>query len=135
MTAIPAVQPTSPGKEFLQPLPFNVDEDSTLYKVLACIPIVGTITSAIMEYSLGVKALSCKERPRQIELLKTANAYKAMGIVRTVAIIALTVAGLAAGILGKAVAIVVLVLNAISIMGYAKQIIDNKAEIKKLSLS
>jgi hypothetical protein len=95
-----AIEPT--------PQPFVIEENSTLLKVLSCIPILGAIVFKIQDYSMAQKVvrLGTDDRVRIIEFLKVSKTYQVTNIIRTVLTIALIVTGLALGVILKGLAIV-----------------------------
>lgn len=65
---------------------FEIAEDSTLFKALSCIPVLGAIPSLIQQLSVNntfhnMHLKPGSEDPRAIELIEVKNDYKKAGII------------------------------------------------------
>lgn len=84
--------------------PSSVDihfpEDSLFYKLLACIPIIGTISTLLNEGSLRVKIIQSKNIQQTNRLINVQNHYKIAAIIRELLSVAIVIASLAVGMLG-----------------------------------
>lgn len=76
-----------------------IEENSAVMKAISCIPLLGLIPSYIQESSLERKITNTLGAPRAIELINVKNQYKAANVIRNLLSAALTIAGIAFGIL------------------------------------
>lgn len=88
----------------MAPEPTVIEENSTLMKVLSCIPVIGILPFVIQDRSLALKISLASEAEvhRLVELITVKNQYKVIAGVRGLLNIALVVAGLAFGVLSTA---------------------------------
>lgn len=114
------------------PQPIDIEENSTLMKVLSCIPILGNIPTVIQEQSLGLKIAFTDEVPRLIELIKVKNKYKVASIVRELIEIALIVTGIALGVLSIGLGTICAAISAFYVGINISRIIENKKVINIL---
>jgi hypothetical protein len=80
--------------------PIFIAEDSALFKIISCIPLLGIIPSMLMELSLAEKITKTDDAEHLIRLITIKNSYKEAQVVRNLITMALMVAAFATGILG-----------------------------------
>lgn len=114
------------------PQPIAIEENTTLKKILSCIPLIGFLPSFIHEKSLKAQIKLSNNVPRMVELLKVKNQYKVMNIVRDFINIALIICGFAFGILGTAFCGICLGIYAIDILFNVERLSENKVAIHTL---
>jgi hypothetical protein len=108
--------------------PIVIEEDSTLMKVLSCIPLLGIVPAIMQDKTLGLKIFLTDDVPRLVELIKVKNQYKVMNVVRDVISLALIITGLAFGVL-SVISCITLGILAISIVLNISRFYENKTVI------
>lgn len=114
------------------PQPITIEENSTIMKVLSCIPLLGIIPATIQDRSLALKITLEENASRLVELIKVKNQYKVANIVRNVITIALMVAGIALGLLSVGLGTVCASLLALAVGFYVYNIHENNKVINIL---
>ena len=125
-----------PGGAFLpayQPL----SEDSCALKTLAMIPLVGMIPRVFVNNSLVGKLAGNLDPAKAIEIIRVKNDYKTAGIVSSMILTALIIAGMATGIiagaLGITIGIISILLNGMSNLVTNNDITQNNGIIRDLA--
>ena len=80
------------------PYSITLEENSTLRKVVSCIPVIGTIISPMQEASLANKIRRVSDVFLLTFLIEVKNEYKMAAAVRNLIIVAFVVVRIASGI-------------------------------------